>query len=48
MRDDQPVIFVAINDRLGLFGFDTGEAFINSKHTNARLMDQRAALKCEW
>ncbi|KAJ5655663.1 alpha/beta-hydrolase [Penicillium longicatenatum] len=45
MRDDQPVIFVAINYPLGLFGFATGEAFINSKHTNAGLRDQRAALK---
>lgn len=47
MRDDQPVIFVAIKYRLGLFGFATGEAFINTKHTKAGLRDQRAALECE-
>ncbi|KAI1114929.1 alpha/beta-hydrolase [Nemania sp. NC0429] len=44
--DGQPIIFVAINYRLGLFGFATGAAMIASKQTNAGLRDQRAAL--EW
>lgn len=46
-RDGQPVIFVGINYRLGIFGFATGEALINSKHTNAGLRDQRAAFECK-
>ncbi|KAJ6456566.1 lipase [Mycena vitilis] len=44
--DDQPLIFVAINYRLGFFGFATGEAMVKAKQTNAGLRDQRAAL--EW
>ncbi|KAJ4391999.1 hypothetical protein N0V93_005619 [Gnomoniopsis smithogilvyi] len=44
--DGQPLIFVAINYRLGLFGFATSKALIEAKHTNAGLRDQRAAL--EW
>ncbi|KAJ4423946.1 hypothetical protein N0V82_001374 [Gnomoniopsis sp. IMI 355080] len=43
--DGQPLIFVAINYRLGFFGFATSEAMIEAKHTNAGLRDQRAALK---
>ncbi|KAJ5280742.1 alpha/beta-hydrolase [Penicillium angulare] len=45
-RDRQPVLFVGFNYRLGVFGFATGEALINLKHTNAGLRDQRAAF--EW
>ncbi|KAI0546956.1 lipase [Xylaria curta] len=44
--DGQPFIFVAINYRLGFFGFATSSAMIASKQTNAGLRDQRAAL--EW
>ncbi|KAI1124347.1 alpha/beta-hydrolase [Nemania abortiva] len=44
--DGQPLIFVAINYRLGIFGFATSEAMIASKQANAGLRDQRAAL--EW
>ncbi|KAI1810425.1 alpha/beta-hydrolase [Poronia punctata] len=45
-HDGQPLIWVAINYRLGLFGFATSEALKAAKHTNAALRDQRAAL--EW
>ncbi|KAI0166865.1 lipase [Hypoxylon sp. FL1284] len=44
--DGQPLIFIAINYRLGLFGFASSKALIEAKHTNAGLRDQRAAL--EW
>ncbi|KAJ3571338.1 hypothetical protein NPX13_g5415 [Xylaria arbuscula] len=44
--DGQPIIFVAINYRLGFFGFATSSAMKESKQTNAGLRDQRAAL--EW
>lgn len=44
--DGQPLIFVAINYRLGFFGFATSQALVKTKHTNAGLRDQRAAL--EW
>ncbi|KAJ5083912.1 hypothetical protein NUU61_008491, partial [Penicillium alfredii] len=44
--DDQPLIYVAINYRLGLFGFASSEALVKAKHTNAGLRDQRAAL--DW
>ncbi|KAJ5337357.1 uncharacterized protein N7506_005379 [Penicillium brevicompactum] len=44
--DGLPLVYVGINYRLGLFGFATGEAFIERKDTNAGLRDQRAAL--EW
>lgn len=43
--DGQPVIFVAINYRLGFFGFATSQAMINTGQTNAGLRDQRAALQ---
>jgi carboxylesterase type B len=42
----QPVIWVAINYRLGLFGFATSDAIVQAKHGNAGLRDQRAAM--EW
>ncbi|PWY80821.1 alpha/beta-hydrolase [Aspergillus sclerotioniger CBS 115572] len=42
----KPLIYVAINYRLGLFGFATSEAMVENKQTNAGLRDQRAAL--EW
>ncbi|KUI73335.1 Lipase 1 [Cytospora mali] len=42
----QPLIFVGINYRLGLFGFATSQALIKAKHTNVGLRDQRAAF--EW
>ncbi|KAK7752075.1 hypothetical protein SLS62_006041 [Diatrype stigma] len=45
-KDGQPLIFVAINYRLGLFGFATSKAMRDVKHTNAGLRDQRAAF--EW
>nr|AIF75063.1 carboxylesterase [Daldinia eschscholtzii] len=44
--DGQPVIYVGINYRLGIFGFAISKALIEAKHTNAGLRDQRAAL--EW
>lgn len=44
--DGQPLIFVAINYRLGFFGFATGPAMVAAGQTNAGLRDQRAAL--EW
>lgn len=44
--DGQPLIYVAINYRLGIFGFATGDALLQAKHTNAGLRDQRAALEC--
>ncbi|CAI7590119.1 unnamed protein product [Penicillium glandicola] len=44
--DGLPLVYVAINYRLGLFGFATSEALIERKETNAGLRDQRAAL--EW
>ncbi|KAL2844687.1 alpha/beta-hydrolase [Aspergillus pseudodeflectus] len=44
--DGTPLIYVAINYRLGLFGFATSRELIERKETNAGLRDQRAAL--EW
>ncbi|KAL1850166.1 hypothetical protein Daus18300_013034 [Diaporthe australafricana] len=44
--DGQPLIFVAINYRLGFFGFATSKAMVDAGQTNAGLRDQRAAL--EW
>ncbi|ETS78995.1 hypothetical protein PFICI_08848 [Pestalotiopsis fici W106-1] len=44
--DGRPLIFVAINYRLGIFGFATSEALREAKQTNVGLRDQRAAL--EW
>jgi carboxylesterase type B len=46
VADKQPVIWVAINYRLGFFGFATSKAIVDSKHGNVGLRDQRAAL--EW
>ncbi|KAE8140953.1 alpha/beta-hydrolase [Aspergillus pseudotamarii] len=46
IADDQPLIYVAINYRLGFFGFATSKAMVENKQTNAGLRDQRAAL--EW
>ncbi|KAJ5928271.1 lipase [Penicillium verhagenii] len=43
---EKPLIYVAINYRLGFFGFATSHAMIENKQTNAGLRDQRAAL--EW
>ncbi|POS71369.1 hypothetical protein DHEL01_v210237 [Diaporthe helianthi] len=43
--DGQPLIFVAINYRLGFVGFATGQAVIKTGQTNAGLRDQRAALQ---
>ncbi|KAI0481918.1 lipase [Xylariaceae sp. FL0804] len=44
--DSRPLLFVAINYRLGIFGFATSDLMIEEKQTNAGLRDQRAAL--EW
>ena len=44
--DKQPVIWVAINYRLGFFGFATSKAIVDAKEANMGLRDQRAAL--EW
>lgn len=44
--DRQQLVFVAINYRLGFFGFATGRAMVEAGQTNAGLRDQRAAL--EW
>ncbi|PIG88207.1 hypothetical protein AARAC_007187 [Aspergillus arachidicola] len=46
VADGQPLIYVAINYRLGFFGFATSKAMVENKQTNAGLRDQRAAL--EW
>ncbi|KAL4779979.1 Alpha/Beta hydrolase protein [Aspergillus varians] len=46
VSDGQPLIYVGINYRLGLFGFATSKALVERKETNAGLRDQRAAL--EW
>ncbi|KAL9112657.1 MAG: hypothetical protein Q9187_007740 [Circinaria calcarea] len=42
----QPVIFVGINYRLGIFGYATNKALKDANHTNAGLRDQRAAF--DW
>lgn len=44
--DGQPLIYVAVNYRLGLFGFAASQALTKGKHTNVGLRDQRAALEC--
>ncbi|KAI0837780.1 alpha/beta-hydrolase [Hypoxylon sp. FL0890] len=44
--DEQPLIYVGINYRLGFFGFATSKELVKAKHTNVGLRDQRAAL--EW
>ncbi|PYH76381.1 carboxylesterase [Aspergillus uvarum CBS 121591] len=41
----KPLIYVGINYRLGIFGFATSKAMIETKQTNAGLRDQRAALQ---
>ncbi|KAL5339716.1 Alpha/Beta hydrolase protein [Aspergillus crustosus] len=46
VADGRPVVYAAINYRLGLFGFATSNVLIERKETNAGLRDQRAAL--EW
>ncbi|OGM50678.1 hypothetical protein ABOM_000454 [Aspergillus bombycis] len=46
VADGQPLIYVAINYRLGFFGFATSKTMAEHKQTNAGLRDQRAAL--EW
>ena len=42
----QPVVFVGINYRLGIFGYATNRALRETKQGNAGLRDQRAAL--DW
>ncbi|KAL8933894.1 MAG: hypothetical protein Q9216_006169, partial [Gyalolechia sp. 2 TL-2023] len=37
----QPIIFVAINYRLGVYGYATSKALIDKKHANVGLRDQR-------
>jgi carboxylesterase type B len=44
--DGQPVIWVAINYRLGMFGFAANKAIVDTKEANVGLRDQRAAF--EW
>lgn len=44
--DGRPVIFVAVNYRLGIFGFASSETLTAAGQTNVGLRDQRAAL--EW
>lgn len=46
VADKQPLIYVAINYRLGLFGFASSDTLIKSQETNAGLRDQRLAF--EW
>ncbi|RAH75331.1 alpha/beta-hydrolase [Aspergillus aculeatinus CBS 121060] len=41
----KPLIYVGINYRLGIFGFATSKAMIETKQTNAGLRDQRVALQ---
>ena len=45
-QNGQPIVFVAMNYRLGIFGFATNKALRGKKHGNVGLRDQRAAL--EW
>ena len=45
-KNGQPILFVAINYRLGIFGYATNEALRKSKQANAGLRDQRSAF--EW
>ena len=45
-QNGQPIVFVAMNYRLGIFGFATNHALRKKKHGNVGLRDQRAAL--EW
>ncbi|KAI4179946.1 MAG: hypothetical protein L6R41_007554 [Letrouitia leprolyta] len=44
--NNQPIIFVGINYRLGIYGYATSRALIDKKHANNGLKDQRAAF--EW
>lgn len=46
MKMDQPVIFVAINYRMGPWGFLGGKGILNEGSSNAGLLDQRRAM--EW
>ncbi|KAL4939576.1 hypothetical protein BDV06DRAFT_224896 [Aspergillus oleicola] len=46
VADGRPLIYAAINYRLGFFGFANSKTLIEKKETNAGLRDQRAAL--EW
>ena len=45
-KNGQPILFVAMNYRLGIFGFATNKSLREKKHTNVGLRDQRAAF--EW
>lgn len=45
-RNGQPIVFVGINYRLGMFGFAANGALRKSKHGNSGLRDQHAAF--EW
>ncbi|KAL8716024.1 MAG: hypothetical protein Q9225_006286 [Loekoesia sp. 1 TL-2023] len=42
----QPIVYVGINYRLGIYGYATSKALIAKKHTNNGLRDQRTAF--EW
>jgi carboxylesterase type B len=46
MENELPVLFVAINYRVNIFGFADSDALRSSKSLNAGLRDQRLAL--EW
>ncbi|KJZ69079.1 hypothetical protein HIM_11529 [Hirsutella minnesotensis 3608] len=46
MRDKQPFIYVALNYRLGGFGFMPGSEILHAGSANLGLLDQRLAL--EW
>ena len=41
--NDQPVVYVGINYRLGIFGYATSKALRGAKQANAGLRDQRTA-----
>lgn len=45
VRNEQPIIAVSINYRLGFFGFPGGEASLKAGITNLGLKDQRLALQ---
>lgn len=45
VENDQPFIYVAVNYRLGGFGFLPGKEMLESGNTNLGLLDQRLALQ---
>ena len=46
VADGQPVVYVAINYRLGMFGFAMSKALKGAKQTNVGFRDQQLAFQC--